>query len=127
MYASSREPRRACEDSGGAARRPDRNCKFCLLRSVLVIPIRKIKIEGLESQNRCLCSLRNALWKFRSPRGWAHFLQIWTFENQPQNEQRAATRRGAWEKMYGVEDFMVLQARPLFRGSFDHAFDFLTF
>ena len=25
-----------------------------------------------KSQNHCLCSLPNALWKFRSPRGWAH-------------------------------------------------------
>ena len=35
--------------------------------------------EGLESQSHCLCLLQNALWKFKSPRGWAHFsgLSFW--------------------------------------------------
>ena len=30
----------------------------------------EFQIEGLESQNHCLRSLQNALWKFKSPRGW---------------------------------------------------------
>ena len=42
------------------------------VRSVLIITVCKFQIEGLKSQNHCLCSLPNALWKFKSPRGWAH-------------------------------------------------------
>ena len=32
-----------------------------------------IQIEGLKSQNNLLCSLQHVLWKFKAPRGWAHF------------------------------------------------------
>ena len=34
---------------------------------------------SLKSQNRCVRSLQNALWKFRSPRVWAHFprMKFW--------------------------------------------------
>ena len=33
----------------------------------------KFKIEGLDSQNHRLLSLQHTLWRFESPRGWAHF------------------------------------------------------
>ena len=42
------------------------------LRSVLTISICKIQIEGLESQNHCLCALQHALWKLTSPRSRAN-------------------------------------------------------
>ena len=34
----------------------------------------------LKALHHCLCSLQHALWKFRSPRGWAHLsrLSFWT-------------------------------------------------
>ena len=36
----------------------------------------QFQIEGLKSQNRRLFLLRHALWKFKSPRGWAHFSRL---------------------------------------------------
>ena len=47
-----------------------------LIRSLLIVSIRKIWIEGLKSQTHCLSSLQGALWKFKHPRGWAHFSRL---------------------------------------------------
>ena len=48
-----------------------------------MISIRKLEVEGLESQSHCLFSRQNALRKFKSPRGgWAHFPGL-NFENWP--------------------------------------------
>ena len=33
-------------------------------------------MEGLKSQNHCLCSLQDALRKFKSPRGWTRFSRL---------------------------------------------------
>ena len=42
----------------------------------------ELQIEGLKSQSHCLCSLQDALWKLRSPRGWARFsrLKLWNWK-----------------------------------------------
>ena len=41
--------------------------------------------EGLESQNLPLCSLRHALRRFKSPRGWAHFSRLKFDDNNNNN------------------------------------------
>ena len=36
----------------------------------------ELQIGGLESQNHCLFSLQDALWKSKSPRGWTHLSRL---------------------------------------------------
>ena len=64
---------------------------FISVRLVLMISIRKIQREGLESQNRCLFLLQDALEEFRSPRGWADF---------PDGLFETARKGGVWQFMF---------------------------
>ena len=72
----------------------------------------KFQVEGLESQDHCLFSLQNALWKFKSLRGWAHsfrfsfwklaVLRAFVFRVQPlarfSSEGEASDHEGAPQK-----------------------------
>ena len=57
----------------GAARRVERHLEY---GHFSYFRFAKFQVEGLKSQNRCLCSLQNALWEVQISQGPGPFSQI---------------------------------------------------
>ena len=77
----------------------------------------------IESQNPCLFSLQNALWKFKSPRGWTHFSLLSFWKPAVRDVWQAAAggcgmiRRSLWvpslRKEVPLRDFILRKEGPL--------------